>query len=86
MAHFTIDKNIFSRYDIYMFFLQRTPLYNEAGNKIVTAEEYYELEQFFANEYSCNCSDCGGKDVSRQCAVENAFKSRIGTIKNEDLV
>ena len=86
MAHFTIDKNIFSRYDIYMFFLQITPLYNETGDKIVTAEEYYELEKFFANEYSCDCTDCGGKDVSRQCAVEKSFKYRIGTIKNEDLV
>ena len=86
MAHFTISGDIFSRYDIYMFFLGKTPKFNANGDKIVTGEEYYALEKFFANKYSCDCTDCGGKDVSRQCAVENEFRDIYGQIVKENIV
>ena len=86
MPNFIISSDIFSRYDIYMFFLGKTPNYNADGDKIVTEEEYYFLENFFANKYSCDCTDCGGEDVSRQCAVENEFKSIYGHILKENLV
>jgi hypothetical protein len=86
MTEHIIDGNIFGRYDIYKFFLRESPVYNEYGNKVVTFDEYYELERFFADKFSCDCTDCGGHDISRSCAVERAFYSMYGMIKNEDIV
>ena len=86
MTEYKISANVFSRYDMYKFFLQECPRYDENGNKICTFEEYYVLEEYFSKLYSCDCTDCGGKDISRKCAVEEAFSENFDIIKNEDIV
>lgn len=86
MSQYIIDKNIFSRFDMYKFFLSETTRYNENGDKVCTYDEYYGLEKYFAKLFNCDCTDCGGKDVSRPCNVETSFRNIYGTIKAEDLV
>ena len=86
MSEYVIDRNIFSRYDMYKFFLQEPTKYNDNGDKVCTFDEYYRLEKYFATLFNCDCTDCGGKDISRACNVETTFRNIYGTIKVEDMV
>ena len=86
MSDYTIDKHIFSRFDMYKFFLQESTRFNENGDKVCTFEEYYSLETYFANLYNCDCTDCGGPDISRKCNVETVFGKLFGTIQVENMV
>ena len=63
MSEFVISKNIFSRFDMYKFFLSETTRYNENGDKVCTYDEYYRLEKYFAKVFNCDCTDCGGVDA-----------------------
>ena len=86
MSQYIIDKNIFSRFDMYKFFLKESVIHNENGDKVCTHDEYYRLEKYFSHLFNCDCTDCGGKDVSRACEVESTFRNIFGTIKLEDMV
>ena len=86
MSYFVFDNNIFSRFDMYKFFLKETPDYID-DKRVCTFEEYYQLEKYFAKLYNCDCSDCGGPDVSRKCNVETVFREIVGgNIQYENIV
>jgi len=67
------DDKIFTRYDIYKMLIRDRPNYR--GN-----HDYYSLERYLALIYNCDCTDCGGNDISRKCAVEQNFFKKHGII------
>ena len=73
------DENIFTRYDIYNMLIKEKPFYR--GD-----HDYYALERYLAVIYNCDCTDCGGPDISRKCNVERAFMNIYGIIRRANMV
>tara|TARA_B100000674_G_scaffold140775_1_gene110579 strand:- start:1490 stop:1738 length:249 start_codon:yes stop_codon:yes gene_type:complete len=73
------DENIFTRYNIYRMLIKTSKNYRGSY-------EYYDLERYLSVIYDCDCTDCGGPDISRQCNVEKAFMNRYGIIRKANMV
>ena len=67
------EDNIFTRFDMYNIMIKDSPKYRGG-------HDYYSLERFLAIIHNCDCTDCGGNDVSRKCAVEQKFAQKHGSI------
>ena len=85
MPEWVLDKNCFTRYDMYKFFLKETPEF-KGEDRVCSFNEYYRLESYFAKLYACDCTDCGGGDVSRKCGVEWEFSKHYGSIHTHNIV
>lgn len=68
-----------SRYGIYTILIDYFIDYKGSN-------EYYELENFLAKKLNCDCTDCGGSDISRKCNVEKFFYSKCSYIKRNTMV
>lgn len=75
----TNDEHIFTRYDIYKILIKKYGDYNGT-------DDYYELENYLAKKFKCNCTDCGGKDFSCPCNVEKYFGKKYWKLTNMSMV
>ena len=73
------DEITFGRYNIYTILI-------ETFKEYTGTREYYELENYLAKKLNCDCTDCGGKDISRKCNVEKYFFKRYSYVKQNTLV
>lgn len=73
------NKLIFTRYNMYKMLMLDYPKY--MGN-----DDWYSLERYLSIIYNCDCTDCGGHDISRKCNVENVFFQKYGVIRNVNLL
>ena len=68
----------FTRYDMFKMLIVN---YDYHGN-----DDWLEMEEYLAKNYDCDCTDCGGRDVSRVCNVEKAFSEKFGRITQHNLL
>ena len=45
-----------------------------------------EQRRFLGRQYKCDCSDCDGPDVSRDCLVEEAFYDQTGLKTPQEII
>ena len=75
----TNQDNIFTRFDIYKMLMMSKPHYRGA-------HDYYSLERYLSAIYDCDCTDCSGPDISRECNVEKNFILKFGIIRKAKMV
>lgn len=49
-------------------------------------DDWLEMEKYLAKVYNCDCTDCGGRDVSRSCNIEKEFQKKYGRISYHNIV
>ena len=69
---------IFTRYDMYKMLIKS---FDYTGN-----DDWLEMEDYLSKIYNCDCTDCGGRDVSRPCNVETHFAKKFGRIMQHNLL
>lgn len=69
---------IFTRYDMYKMLIKG---FDYKGN-----DDWLEMENYLSKIYNCDCTDCGGRDVSRSCNVEGHFAKKFGRIIQHNLL
>jgi hypothetical protein len=69
---------IFTRYDMFKMLIIN---YDYTGN-----DDWLEMEDYLSKIYDCDCTDCGGGDVSRACNVEKVFSKKYGRISRHNML
>ena len=69
---------IFTRYYMYKMLIKGL---DYKGN-----DDWLEMEDYLSKIYNCDCTDCGGRDVSRPCNVESHFAKKFGRIMQHNIV
>ena len=73
------EKTFVGRYQIYKIMVSKYPDYTYG-------DDYYAMERYLAKKLNCNCTDCGGPNVSRKCNVENFFYNTYWIFRDETMV
>ncbi len=69
---------IFTRYDMYKMIISN---FDYKGR-----DDWLEMEGYLSKIYNCDCTDCGGRDLSRECNVERAFAKKFGRISQHNML
>ncbi len=73
------EKTYVGRYQIYKIMVSKYSDYTYG-------DDYYAMERYLAKKLNCNCTDCGGPNVSRKCNVENFFYNTYWIFRDETMV
>jgi len=79
ITYYNMNKHLFTRLDMYIFLIKEFPSYRGGF-------DHYPLERFLSIMLNCDCTDCGGHDISRPCNLETIFSNRYGRIDTHDIV